>query len=145
MMIKRRKEKPVAKPEAMLSEIPYVVANAPASPAQETPVQEKTNDQPKAEEKAKEPKVKKVRYATVDAIPDNAVVTWFKPEAKGPTGKSKSSIRYNRYYRTGITVAEFCQAYKDNNEPRMLARNDLRWDLQHGLITLEVPQSKAAE
>jgi hypothetical protein len=103
---------------------------------------ESTTEQVVEEPKAEEPKVakvKKTRYANVAAIPDTAVITWFKPEAKGQTGKSKSSTRYNRYYKTGITVAEFCQAYKDNNEPRMLARNDLRWDLQHGLIQLETP------
>jgi hypothetical protein len=87
-------------------------------------------------------KVKKTRYASVDVIPDAAVITWFKPLAKGPTEKSKSAKRYNRYYQTGITVEQFCQAYKENNEPRMLARNDLRWDFQHGFIQLEVPASQ---
>jgi hypothetical protein len=113
----------------------------PAEPAVQA--QEKANDQPVT------PRKKVKRYASVDAIKDTDVISWFKPQAKGPVGKSKSSNRYNRYYKIGITVAEFCQAYKDNNEPRMLARNDLRWDLQHGLITLEAPQapekSEAAE
>jgi hypothetical protein len=104
-------------------------------------VEEPKAEEPKAETPAEEPKAKakKQRYASVDLLGnDNAIISWVKRPNPKIAGK-KSAVRYDRYYREGMTVGEYCDAYKANNEPRMLARNDLRWDYQHGFITIEEP------
>jgi hypothetical protein len=102
-------------------------------------VEEPKAEEPKAETPAVEPKAKKQRYASVDLLGnDNAIISWVKRPNPKIAGK-KSAVRYDRYYREGMTVGEYCDAYKANNEPRMLARNDLRWDYQHGFITIEEP------
>jgi hypothetical protein len=77
---------------------------------------------------------KQARYASVAAIPGSAVISSFVANAK--KGNSKSAVRYNQFYKVGITVDQFVAAYKAANLPGVLARNDLRWDLQHGFITL---------
>jgi hypothetical protein len=88
-----------------------------------------------------EAKAKVVRYASKDVLVPNARITWVKPQAKGPNGKSKSADRYNRFYREGVTVAELEAEYKAANLTRMLARADVRWDVEHNNITLEQPQA----
>jgi hypothetical protein len=85
-----------------------------------------------------ETKAKPVRYAPKSVLENpNAKITWVKPQAKGPDGKSKSADRYNRFYREGVTVAELEAAYKAANLTRMLARADVRWDVEHKNIVLE--------
>jgi hypothetical protein len=89
-----------------------------------------------------EAKAKVVRYAPKSVLENpNAKITWVKPQAKGPTGKSKSATRYNQFYREGITLAELEASYKAANLTRMLARADVRWDVEHNNITLEQPQA----
>jgi hypothetical protein len=89
-----------------------------------------------------EAKAKPVRYAPKSVLENpNAKITWVKPQAKGPNGKSKSADRYNRFYREGVTVAELEAEYKAANLTRMLARADVRWDVEHNNITLEQPQA----
>jgi hypothetical protein len=84
-------------------------------------------------------KAKPVRYAPASILEnDQAVVTSFISNPK-VAGKL-SHARYAKYYRVGITIAQFVAAYKADNLPGVLARNDLRWDFQHGFITLEAPQ-----
>jgi hypothetical protein len=75
---------------------------------------------------------KQARYASVASIPGSAVITGFVPNPK----KGKSAVRYGQFYKVGLTVDQFVAAYKAANLPGVLARNDLRWDLQHGFITL---------
>jgi hypothetical protein len=75
---------------------------------------------------------KQARYAPVGVLSENATITHVAPNPK----KGKSALRYAQFYKVGITVAQFVAAYKAANLPGVLARNDLRWDLQHGFITL---------
>jgi cell division septation protein DedD len=89
---------------------------------------------------ATEPKAKKVRYAPTSVLVDTAVITRVTPNPKRPG--SKSFDRYAKFYRVGVSVAQLVQEYKDSNLSGMLARNDLRWDVQHGQIELGQPQSE---
>jgi hypothetical protein len=75
---------------------------------------------------------KQARYAPAAAILPNAVITHVAPNPK----KGKSALRYAQFYKVGITVEQFVAAYKAAGFKGMLARADLRWDLQHGFITL---------
>jgi hypothetical protein len=95
-----------------------------------------------AEVKAVEPKAKKVRYAPKSVLQDSAIVRLLKPKAKGESGKSKSAERFNRLHKEVQTVAEYIAAHKEAYQSgAMLARNDLRWDLEHGFISIEAPQA----
>jgi hypothetical protein len=77
---------------------------------------------------------KQARYAPLAVLGNaNAVIASVAPNPK----RGKSATRYAQFYKVGITVAEFVAAYKAANLPGQLARADLRWDLQHGLITLQ--------
>jgi hypothetical protein len=75
---------------------------------------------------------KQARYAPAAVIVPNAVITHVAPNPK----KGKSALRYAQFYQVGITVEQFVAAYKAAGLKGMLARADLRWDLQHGFITL---------
>lgn len=79
---------------------------------------------------------KQARYAPVGVLTPTATITYVKPQAKGPTGKSKSADRYNRFYAVGVTVAQLEAAYKAAGLTGGQARNDLRWDVRTGNITL---------
>jgi hypothetical protein len=82
-----------------------------------------------------EAKAKPVRYAGKDVLVPNARITWVKENPK----RGKSATRYSQFYRVGVTVAELEAEYKAANLTRMLARADVRWDVQHGNIMLEAP------
>jgi hypothetical protein len=85
-----------------------------------------------------EPKAKPVRYAPKSVLENpNAKITWVKENPK----RGKSAVRYSQFYRVGITLAELEEAYKSANLTRMLARADVRWDVEHGNIMLEQPQA----
>jgi hypothetical protein len=100
-------------------------------------------DKPKPNE-VLEVKAKVKQYAPVSALADTHLIVYAKPLAKGVDSKSASAIRYNRYYANlPITVKDFCQMYLDHNEPKGLARNDLRWDLKHGHIRLEAQEAQS--
>lgn len=122
--------------------------NAAKAAPVETPVVETTTiaapetAAPAAPETPAEPKAKKVRYAPTTVLDDAAVITGVKANPKRVG--SKSFARYAKYYREGITVAEYVAAYKADNLPGMLARNDLRWDVQHGFITIGVKVAEEA-
>jgi predicted transcriptional regulator len=89
-----------------------------------------------------ESKAKKVRYAPKSVLQDSAIVRLLKPNAKGESSKSKSAERFNRLHKEVQTVAEYIAAHKEAYQSgAMLARNDLRWDLEHGFISIEAPQS----
>jgi hypothetical protein len=138
--MKRRKHKQ----EVTVVETPIVVetteapntveiTETPAAPEAPATTNEKSNEPAEA-------KVKKARYAPVSILQDNARIASVMANPKRP-GK-KSYDRYARFYRVGQTVAEYVQSYKDANLSGMLARNDLRWDFEHGFITLEAPETK---
>jgi hypothetical protein len=82
-----------------------------------------------------EAKAKPVRYASKDVLVPNARITWVKENPK----RGKSAVRYGQFYRVGVTVAELEAEYKAANLTRMLARADVRWDVEHGNIMLEMP------
>jgi hypothetical protein len=113
------------------------------SPVVETQaVATETSPVVETEVKATEPKAKKARYAPKSVLVDTAVIRLLKPKAKGETGKSKSADRFNLLHKDVQTVAEYIAAHKEHFQSgAMLARNDLRWDLEHGFISIEAPQS----
>jgi hypothetical protein len=87
-------------------------------------------------------KTKKVRYAPKSVLQDTAVIRLLKPKAKGESGKSNAAERFNRLHKETQTVAEYIAAHKEAYQTgAMLARNDLRWDYEHGFISIEAPQS----
>jgi hypothetical protein len=77
---------------------------------------------------------KVLRYANAASISNMAAVITAIPNPKVP-GK-KSHGRYAKFYTPGVTVGEFIASYKAAGYSTTLARADLRWDLQHGFITL---------
>jgi hypothetical protein len=76
---------------------------------------------------------KQARYAPAALLNPNAVIASVAPNVK----RGKSAVRYGQFYKVGLTVAEFIASYKAANLSSTLARADLRWDIQHGLITLQ--------
>jgi hypothetical protein len=76
------------------------------------------------------------RFAPASAVANDAlVIATVMPNPKRPG--SKSYVRYDMYHRAGQTIGEFVAAYKTAKLGEKLARADLRWDLQHGFITLK--------
>lgn len=109
--------------------------------AQDTVVSQEPIAETSAPAEATQKAEKKVRYAPRDVLANqNAVITVRVPQAKGPDGKSKSADRFNRFHRSGQTVGEFVSAYKAAQLRPMLANADLRWDLQHGFISIEAAE-----
>jgi hypothetical protein len=105
------------------------VETAPVTPAVETaPVT------PAVETAPVTPAAVKARYAAPASINNMAAVITAIPNPKVP-GK-KSHARYAKFYVPGITVQDFIASYKAAGYSTTLARADLRWDLQHGFITL---------
>jgi hypothetical protein len=84
-----------------------------------------------------EVKAKKRRYAPTSVLVDSAVITSVKANPKRVG--SRSFDRYAKFYRVGMTVAEYIADNKAAGLPGMLARNDLRWDLEHGHIEIGAP------
>jgi hypothetical protein len=80
------------------------------------------------------PKVVVAKYAAPATIANMAAVITAKPNPKQPSGAAFG--RYAKFYTPGVTVGEFIAAYKAAGLSTTLARADLRWDLQHGFITL---------
>jgi hypothetical protein len=132
-MSKHNKQARVATP-APVTPAPVEVQ---ATPAPAAPVEVQATPAPAA-------KPVKAKYAPAAAVNNPAaVITVLVPNAKGFSPTNKSATRFNKYYIPGITVAEFIAAYKAANERVGFAQADLRWDLQHGFIALEVPAEKA--
>jgi hypothetical protein len=134
-MSKHNKQARVATPTSTPAPAtPVEVQVAPATPA---PVEVQATPAPVT-------KPVKAKYAPASAVNNPAaVITVLVPNAKGFSPTNKSATRFNKYYVPGITVAEFIAAYKAANERVGFAQADLRWDLQHGFIALEVPAEKA--
>jgi hypothetical protein len=100
---------------------------APVVPAVEAP----------AKKKAK-------RYApkAVLANPNARIVSL------APNPKKNPSLAYDKYamFEVGLSVAEIEAKFIKNNWPKGKARNELRWDIEHGYVVLEAPaETKAAE
>jgi hypothetical protein len=136
-MIGKRNKKTTVVAEQVV-DAPVVETQSVATETETSPVVETQSTEPKASE----PKAKKVRYAPKSVLQDSAIVRLLKPKAKGESGKSKSAERFNRLHKDSQTVAEYIAAHKEAYQSgAMLARNDLRWDLEHGFISIEAPQA----
>lgn len=113
------------------------VAEVAPAPVTAAPVAEA----PAPVEAAPEAAAKKRRYAPHAAIANlDLVVGEVLPNPK--RAGSKAADRYARFMQPGITVRAFIQAYKDANLSGMAARGDLRWNLEHGFITLVDPKAE---
>jgi hypothetical protein len=121
--------KKLRKSAEQVVETPVVETPAIETPVVETPVAAETP----------EAKAKKARYAPTSVLVDTAIITVVKANPK--RAGTKAHGRYEKYHRVGQSVAEYIAAYKANNEAGMLARNDLRWDLEHGHIELGQPEA----
>jgi hypothetical protein len=137
MSSKNRNKKTVVqgeKVEAMIGETPMVESQETPTPeSQETPVVE-TPAKPK-------PK----RYASIAVLSNpNAVITSLVlPNPK----RDPNSLTHRKYnlFKVGMSVKEVEEAFVANNWPRMKARNQLRWDIQHGYVELSVKEETPAE
>jgi hypothetical protein len=80
---------------------------------------------------------KQARYAPLASVDNpNAVLTYAAPNPKVPG--SKSHALYATYIapNVGQTVGQICAAFVAGGLTNHRARRLLRWDLQHGFITL---------
>jgi hypothetical protein len=89
-------------------------------------------------------KAKAKRYASISVLANpNAVITALTPIAA--TGKKQGTLTYRKYslFQVGLSVAQVEAKFVENNWPRLKARNQLRWDIEHGFVTLENPAPQA--
>jgi hypothetical protein len=112
-----------------------------ATEGQETQTTE-TQEAPVVEAPAKPAKK---RYASIKVLSDpNAVITYLAPNPKRDPN-SKTHRKYS-LFKLGMSVKEVEEAFVANNWPRMKARNQLRWDIEHGYVELGVKEeTQAAE
>jgi hypothetical protein len=110
----------------------------PAPESQETPAVET----PEVETTAKPAKK---RYASIAVLANpNAVITKLAPNPKRDPN-SKTHKKYN-LFKVGLSVKEVEEAFVAAGWPRMKARNQLRWDIEHGYVELGIKEeSEAAE
>lgn len=114
-----------------------VTENVTTAPEAETATTEPVTETATTETPVVEAKAKKARYAPTSVLVDAAVITAVKANPKRVG--SKAYDRYARFHKEGQTVAEYIAANKEANFSGMLARNDLRWDLEHGHIEISLP------
>jgi hypothetical protein len=71
------------------------------------------------------------------------VITYLAPNPK----RDPNSKTHRKYalFRVGMSVKEVEEAFVANNWPRMKARNQLRWDIEHGYVQLGVKEEATAE
>jgi hypothetical protein len=112
-----------------------------APESQETPATE-SQETPAVEAPAKPAKK---RYASIAVLANlNAVITKLAPNPKRDPN-SKTHRKYN-LFKVGMSVKEVEEAFVAAGWPRMKARNQLRWDIEHGYVELGVKEeSEAAE
>jgi hypothetical protein len=119
--------------------------------APETPVVKTTavesQETPAAETPAPETPAKpaKKRYANIAVLANpNAIITHLvQPNPK----RDPNSKTYRKYalFKVGMSVKEVEEAFVANNWPRMKARNQLRWDIEHGYVELGIKEESQAE
>lgn len=116
-------KKSVVQPEVVQSQDTPVTTDTPVQPVTKT--------------------AKKVRYAPRNVLSNpEATITVLvsgNPKRQG----SMSFTRWEQIPYSGQTVASFQAAFKAANLSGMLARNDLRWAVEHGFIAIE--STEAAE
>jgi hypothetical protein len=136
MMVSRNKK---SRQHAEKVEAP-VSQETPAVESQETPATE-TQEAPAVEAPAKPAKK---RYASIAVLANpNAVITYLAPNPKR-NPDSKTHKKYN-LFQVGMSVKEVEEAFVAHNWGRMKARNQLRWDIEHGYVQLEVKEEAQAE
>jgi hypothetical protein len=108
--------------------------SAKLATAQDTTVTEATAT-PVEATVVQEPTAKPVRYAPKSVLTPNARIAYV--AANGKKGKSRDRFAL---YTVGMTVGEYIAAVKERNWS--YGREDIRWDVQHGLIALEAPAAE---
>lgn len=109
------------------------------SPAQEVVTQQVTAPEAPAQEEAKPAKAKSKRYASIAVLANpDAIIT-----SVAPNPKKAGSKAFDKYalFEVGLSVKQIEEKFVANHWGRMKARNELRWDIEHGYVTLEAPQS----
>lgn len=84
------------------------------------------------------PAKKALRYAGVHVLANpQAVITYLRPQYH----KNPNSLTYRKYalFEAGLSVAQIEAKFVENNWPRLKARNQLRWEIEHGNVVLEAP------
>jgi hypothetical protein len=74
-------------------------------------------------------------FAAASAIADRSAVIATVRDNPKRIG-SKAWLRYGRYHYAGQTIGQYIAAYVEDGLTAKIAREDLRWDLAHGFITL---------
>jgi hypothetical protein len=140
MMARIKKSRQHAtKVEAPEAEAPVVETTAVES--QETPAAEA----PAVVVEETPAKPAKKRYANIAVLANpNAIITHLvQPNPK----RDPNSKTYRKYalFKVGMSVKEVEEAFVANNWPRMKARNQLRWDIEHGYVELGIKEESQAE
>ena len=91
-------------------------------------------------EVTKEAKAKAKRYASVAVLANPAsVISYLAPQYH----KNPDSLTFKKYalFEHGMSVAQIEAKFVEAKWGRMKARNQLRWEIEHGKVVLEAPQS----
>jgi hypothetical protein len=138
MISKLKKSRQQAeKVETPIAETP-AVESTPTTESQET----KTTESQETPAVAAPAKPAKKRYANIAVLANpNSVITYLAPNPKRDVN-SKTHRKYS-LFKVGMSVKEVEEAFVANNWPRMKARNQLRWDIEHGYVQLEAPKDEA--
>ena len=136
----KRSEKRAAKVAQIVETTPVVIAHDEVAEVNAAQKVETTTDDPKVETLVQtsvaDATEKKGKYASASAIGDlTQIITFVRANPK--RANSKSFKRYADFHKVGQSLAEFIAAYKEAKLGSLLARNDLRWDLEHGFIKIE--------
>jgi hypothetical protein len=124
-----------------------IAPETPMVESQETPTPESQETAPAMNGPVAEAPAKpaKKRYASIAVLANpNAVITHLvQPNPK----KNPASKTYAKYalFKVGMSVKEVEEAFVAHNWPRMKARNQLRWDIEHGYVELGVKEEVKAE
>ena len=121
----KRTKKIVAVQQAV--ETPVVETPVVETPVVETPVVETAKPKKKLSSQAQ-------RYNAQEHLPDGAVITVLATDKNPKGGKAEGRFAL---YRDGQTVAEYVAASVKAGNPKALARNDVRWDLVAGFISVQ--------
>lgn len=92
-----------------------------------------------------EAKPKGKRYAPVSTIANpNAVLVWVHDQYHKPGSLTHDKFAIIIACR-GKTIKDVEEAFVAANKPRMKARNQLRWEIEHNRVKLGLPEEDAAK
>lgn len=101
----------------------------------ETPAAVQQAPAPAATQAVEAPKAKKLRYAPVQVLANpDWVITSVAANPKRPG--SKAHAKYS-LFEIGLSIKQVEEKFVAAGYQRLKARNELRWDLEHGFITVE--------